>query len=81
MVLSRCSENLYGRQWVCPNRGMKTPPVTALYKRYRFPAEIISYGVWLYLRFCLSYRDVEELMAERGLIATYEIIRVRHEAY
>ena len=42
------------------------------YKRHRFPAEIISHCVWLYFRFCLSYRDVEELMAERGVILTYE---------
>lgn len=46
-----------------------------LYKRHRFPAEIISHCVWLYFRFCLSYRDVEELMAERGVILTYEAVR------
>ena len=48
---------------------------TNLYKRHRFPAEIISHCVWLYFRFCLSYRDVEELMAERGVILTYEAVR------
>ena len=37
-----------------------------LYKRHRFPAEIIRHCVWLYCRFCLSYRDVEELMAGAG---------------
>jgi putative transposase len=42
---------------------------------YRFPAEIISHGVWLYYRFCLSYRDVEELLFVRGIIVTYEAIR------
>jgi putative transposase len=36
---------------------------------------MISHGVWLYFRFCLSYRDVEELMAERGIILTYEAVR------
>jgi transposase-like protein len=36
-----------------------------LYKRYRFPGELISHAVWLYYRFLLSYRDVEELLAER----------------
>jgi hypothetical protein len=51
---------------------MTPPPVTNLYKRHRFPAEIISHCVWLYFRFCLSYRDVKELMAERGVILTYE---------
>jgi putative transposase len=45
------------------------------YKRHRFPAEIISHCVWLYFRFCLSYRDVEELMAARGIILTYEAVR------
>jgi putative transposase len=46
-----------------------------LYHRHRFPAEIISHCVWLYFRFCLSYRDVEELMAVRGITLTYETIR------
>jgi putative transposase len=45
------------------------------YKHHRFPAEIISHGVWLYYRFCLSYRDVEELLLARGIIVTYEAIR------
>jgi putative transposase len=54
---------------------MKTPPTSNPYKRHRFPAEIISHCVWLYFRFCLSYRDVEELMAERGVILTYEAVR------
>src|SRR5262245_50362270 len=45
------------------------------YKRHRFPAEIISHCVWLYFRFCLSYRDVEELMAERGVLLTYGAVR------
>jgi len=38
------------------------------YRRHRFPAEIISHCVWLYFRFSLSYRDVEEMMAKRGVI-------------
>jgi putative transposase len=42
---------------------------------YRFPAEIISHAVWLYFRFPLSYRDVEELMAKRGIVLSYETIR------
>jgi putative transposase len=54
---------------------MNTPLSTHLYTRHRFPAEIISHGVWLYFRFCLSYRDVEELMAERGILLTYEAVR------
>src|SRR5215218_10061494 len=53
-----------------------TPPAnTERYKNHRFPAEIISHGVWLYYRFTLSYRDVQELLFERGIDVTYEAIR------
>src|SRR5919199_197143 len=45
------------------------------YKGFRYPQEIISHAVWLYFRFSLSYRDVEELLAERGIIVSYETIR------
>ncbi len=45
------------------------------YKNHRFPVEIISHAVCLYFRFCLSFRDVEELLLERGVIVTYEAIR------
>ncbi len=45
------------------------------YTGYRFPPEIIGHAVWLYFRFALSYRDVEELLAERGVVLTYETIR------
>jgi putative transposase len=45
------------------------------YKGHRFPAEIISHCVWLYFRFSLSFRDVEEMMAERGVVVSYETIR------
>jgi putative transposase len=48
---------------------------TNRYKNYRFPVEIISHGVWLYYRFCLSYRDVEELLLARGIIVSYEASR------
>jgi len=41
----------------------------------RFPSEIISLAVWLYHRFCLSFREVEELLAERGITVTYETVR------
>ncbi len=51
---------------------MRAPPS---YKRHRFPPEIISHAVWLYFRFALSYRDVEELLAERGVVVSYETIR------
>jgi putative transposase len=54
---------------------MDTPPATTKYKPHRFPGEIISRAVWLYFRFCLSFRDVEELLCERGITVTYEAIR------
>ena len=44
------------------------------YHGYRFPPEIISQAVWLYYRFCLSFRDVEDLLAKRGVIVSYETI-------
>ena len=47
-----------------------------IYKRYRFPPEIISYAVWLYFRFNLSHRDIEDLLAQRGITVTYETIRL-----
>jgi putative transposase len=46
------------------------------YKRHRFPPDIISYAVWLYYRFNLSHRDVEDILAERGIIVTRESIRL-----
>lgn len=46
-----------------------------LYKGHRYPVEVISYCVWLYFRFPLSYREVEELMLQRGVIVSYETIR------
>jgi transposase-like protein len=45
------------------------------YSGYRFPAEIIQQAIWLYLRFTLSFRDVEDLLAERGIAVSYETIR------
>jgi putative transposase len=51
------------------NLGMNT------YKRHRFPPDIISYAVWVYYRFNLSHRDVEDLLAERGITVSYETIR------
>ena len=45
------------------------------YLRHRFPPEVIQHSVWLYLRFTLSYRDVQDLLAERGLDLSYETVR------
>jgi hypothetical protein len=63
--------NPYRRFADIPNR----PPAINPYRRHRFPAEIISHCVWLYFRFCLSCRDIQELMAARGVIRPYEAVR------
>jgi putative transposase len=47
----------------------------SLYYGHRFPPEIISHAIWLYHRFCLSFRDVEDLLAERGIEVSYESVR------
>ncbi|MFJ1811323.1 MULTISPECIES: IS6 family transposase [unclassified Streptomyces] len=49
--------------------------VSPSYKGHRYPAEVISHCVWLYFRFPLSFREVEELMLERGIVVSYETIR------
>ena len=55
---------------------MNIPTIQTLsYSGYRFPAVIISHCTWLYFRFALSYRDVEEMMAERGVTVSYESVR------
>ena len=45
------------------------------YSGYRFPPEIIQQAIWLYVRFTLSFRDVEDLLAERGIVISYETVR------
>ena len=45
------------------------------YARHRFPTEIIQYAVWLYFRFLLSFRNVEDLLDERGIDVSYETVR------
>ena len=54
---------------------MKTNTHVPDYKGFPFPSEIISHAVWLSVRFSLSFRDVEELLAQRGIVITYETIR------
>ena len=46
------------------------------YRGYRYPPEVISYAVWLCYRFTLSFRDIEDLLAERGVMVSYESIRL-----
>ena len=45
------------------------------YAGFRYPAEIISHAVWLYHRFTLSFREMEEILVERGILVSYEIVR------
>ena len=45
------------------------------YRRHRFPRIVIQQAVWLYFRFALSYRDVEDMLAERGIDVSYETVR------
>ena len=45
------------------------------YAGYRYPGEVIAHAVWLYHRFCLSFRDVEDLLAERGITVSHETVR------
>ena len=52
-----------------------TTPAVPSYVGYRFPAEVISHAVWLYFRFPLSLRMVDELLAARGIIVSYETVR------
>jgi putative transposase len=53
--------------------GVLTPATR--YNNHRSPIEINSHAVWRYFRFCQSFRDVEELLLERGMVVTYETIR------
>ena len=56
-------------------RGLVVVAIAARYKGYRYPIEVIGHAVWLYHRFALSVRDVEELMLARGVVLSYETIR------
>ena len=50
-------------------------PNSNIHSGFRYPSEIISHAVWMYFRFTLSFRDVEEMLASRGIIVTYETVR------
>lgn len=52
-----------------------TEPCASYYHRHRFPAEIIAEAVWLYFRFPLSFRMVEDMLAYRGILVTHKTIR------
>jgi putative transposase len=55
--------------------GLVVVAIAARHKDYRYPIEVIGHAVWLYHRFTLSLRDVEELMLARGVVVTHETIR------
>jgi hypothetical protein len=55
--------------------GLKLRMMELSYRRHRFLPVVIQHAVWVYLRFTLSYRDVEDLLAERGLDISYETVR------
>ena len=59
--------------WCCQDWSFVA--IAARHKGYRYPIEVIGHAVWLYHRFTLSLRDVEELMLARGVVVTYETIR------
>ena len=74
---SMCEDGIVTPPWACGTLGS---PVAKRMKKisysgYRFPPEIIHQAIWLYLRFTLSLRDVEDLLAERGVALSYETVR------
>ncbi|MFF4148504.1 IS6 family transposase, partial [Streptomyces sp. NPDC001698] len=60
---------------VVSRRELLVSSVSPSYRGHRYPVEIISHCVWLYHRFPLSFREVEELMLERGVVVSYETVR------
>jgi putative transposase len=63
------------RSWGAGYRAGMTPPSTPSYAGHRFPPEVISHAVWLYFRFPLALRMVEELLAARGITVSHETVR------
>ncbi|WP_406723494.1 IS6 family transposase [Streptomyces sp. GD-15H] len=60
---------------IVPGRGSFVSSASPSYKGHRYPVEVIAHAVWLYFRFPLSFREVEELMLERGVLVSYETVR------
>jgi putative transposase len=61
--------------WLVMVEGLSVGSASPSYRGHRYPVEVISHCVWLYFRFPLSFREVEELMLQRGVIVSYETIR------
>jgi putative transposase len=71
-----CCQGLVTGRWTAWDGARQGGGMQAIsYARHQFPAEVIRQAIWLYLRFTLSYRDVEELLAERGIESSYETVR------
>src|SRR6202451_3169837 len=72
-----CAKGVVTARWACsPAGGRITERMKKIsYSGYRFPPEVIHQAIWLYLRFTLSLRDVEDLLAERGVAVSYESVR------
>src|SRR5208282_6346328 len=64
-----------GSCWMCVGAVAEGHEENQLLLIYRFPPEIIHHAIWLYLRFTLRFRDVEDLLAERGIAISYETVR------
>src|SRR5450631_1768837 len=77
VLIRRTPGRAFTARWACgPSGGSVAKGMKKIsYSRYRFPPEIIQQVIWLYLRFTLSFRDVEDLLAERGITVSYETIR------
>jgi hypothetical protein len=77
MTSSRASDGIVTPLLACgPAGGSVAKGMKKIsYCGYRFPPEIIQQAIWLYLRFTLSLRDVEDLLAERGIMVSYETVR------
>ena len=58
-----------------PAPALAAPANRSLFRGYRFPPEVIAHAVWVYFGFHLSLRDVQDLLAERGLVVSHESIR------
>ena len=74
-ALSTCQLRAQKHLKPCDTGDMMSDTARPSYTGFRFPQEIISHAVWLYFRFNLSLRDVEALLAARGMIVTYETMR------
>jgi putative transposase len=71
------AEGFVTSRWACGGVGSRvaTRMTKISYAGYRFPPEVMHQAIWLYLRFTLSPRDVEDLLAERGVAVSYETVR------